>query len=148
LEVSPRFANGVRRPQRPRNLSITQRDPLAVTLSWDAARDADAYYLYRATRLGGDYQRVAVVTGTTVTDDFAIFPEHDYYYEIAAVGLGGMSRDSRIAKADALLDQRREMEDLDRGVVAVTTTDGVFVSWRLLATDAPGVSFLVFRNNR
>src|SRR5690606_24362320 len=71
-----------------------------------------------------------------------------YYYEIAAVGLGGMSRDSRIAKADALLDQRREMEDLDRGVVAVTTTDGVFVSWRLLATDAPGVSFLVFRNNR
>jgi rhamnogalacturonan endolyase len=37
-------------------------------------------------------------------------------------------------------------ERLGRGVVAVTQPDGkVFVSWRLLATDAPGTAFDVYR---
>jgi rhamnogalacturonan endolyase len=40
----------------------------------------------------------------------------------------------------------RQMEHLSRGTVAVRRTDGnVFVSWRLLATDADGVSFHVYR---
>jgi rhamnogalacturonan endolyase len=40
----------------------------------------------------------------------------------------------------------RQMESLDRGVVAVREPDGkVFVSWRLLATDPAGVQFNVYR---
>lgn len=38
------------------------------------------------------------------------------------------------------------MEDLDRGLVAVPQEDGgVFVSWRLLATDSEGVAFDLYR---
>jgi len=41
---------------------------------------------------------------------------------------------------------QRQMEKLDRGVVAVHQADGqVFVSWRLLATDPDGVAFNVYR---
>jgi rhamnogalacturonan endolyase len=41
---------------------------------------------------------------------------------------------------------QRQMEKLDRGVVAVHQPDGkVFVSWRLLATDPEGVAFNVYR---
>jgi rhamnogalacturonan endolyase len=41
---------------------------------------------------------------------------------------------------------QRQMEKLDRGVVAIHQPDGkVFVSWRLLATDPDGVSFNVYR---
>src|SRR5690349_3208821 len=46
----------------------------------------------------------------------------------------------------ALLMAQRYMEDLGRGVVAVRQdSNKVFISWRLLATDAPGVAFDVYR---
>ncbi|MEF3355111.1 rhamnogalacturonan lyase [Paenibacillus sp. GYB006] len=38
------------------------------------------------------------------------------------------------------------MEYLDRGVVAVKTDTGVFVSWRLLGTEGAGVTFNVYRD--
>jgi len=38
------------------------------------------------------------------------------------------------------------MEKIDRGVVAIHEGDGkVFVSWRLLATDAPDTAFNLYR---
>jgi len=40
----------------------------------------------------------------------------------------------------------RQMEYLDRGVVAVKTGTGVFVSWRLLGTEGTNVSFNVYRD--
>ena len=41
---------------------------------------------------------------------------------------------------------QRQMETLGRGVVALAQSDGkVFVSWRLLGTDAEGVAFNVYR---
>ncbi|MEO7319440.1 MAG: hypothetical protein ABIZ56_10665, partial [Chthoniobacteraceae bacterium] len=40
----------------------------------------------------------------------------------------------------------RQMEKLGRGVVALAQADGkVFVSWRLLGTDAEGVAFNAYR---
>ncbi len=49
---------------------------------------------------------------------------------------------------------RPQLETLDRGLVAVSTSDGVFLSWRLLAPEAgpatatglSGPSFAVFRD--
>ncbi|MEN9307526.1 MAG: hypothetical protein RL173_1458 [Fibrobacterota bacterium] len=40
----------------------------------------------------------------------------------------------------------RYMEKLDRGVVAVKTTGGVFVSWRVLGTDPSSLGFNVYRD--
>uniref|UniRef100_UPI00406C314C rhamnogalacturonan lyase n=1 Tax=Paenibacillus sp. FSL R7-0652 TaxID=2921687 RepID=UPI00406C314C len=40
----------------------------------------------------------------------------------------------------------RQMEYLDRGVVAVKTGSGVFVSWRLLGTEGSNVAFNVYRD--
>jgi len=42
-----------------------------------------------------------------------------------------------------------QMEALDRGIVSVRTSpDEVFVSWRLLATDPPGISFNLYRSGK
>ncbi|NLT03436.1 MAG: rhamnogalacturonan lyase [Bacteroidales bacterium] len=41
----------------------------------------------------------------------------------------------------------RQMERLDRGLVAVKTDGGVFLSWRLLGDDAKDVRFNIYRNN-
>ncbi len=41
----------------------------------------------------------------------------------------------------------KQIELLNRGAVAIQTAGGVFVSWRLLATDAAGVTFNVYRGS-
>lgn len=40
----------------------------------------------------------------------------------------------------------RQLENLDRGLVAIKTTTGVFLSWRLLGTETSGVSFNLYRD--
>ncbi|WP_077736975.1 rhamnogalacturonan lyase [Bacillus sonorensis] len=45
-------------------------------------------------------------------------------------------------------DEARQMESLKRGLVAVKTGSGVFLSWRLLGTEPSSVSFNVYRNGR
>ncbi len=41
----------------------------------------------------------------------------------------------------------RQMEYLNRGLVAVKITTGVYLSWRYLGTDNPNVGFNIYRNN-
>ena len=51
---------------------------------------------------------------------------------------------SCILAGNALLPlyaQQTQLEDLDRGVVAVKSTAGVFLSWRSLATDDRNLAF-------
>jgi len=40
----------------------------------------------------------------------------------------------------------RQLEHLDRGVVAIKTSTGVFVSWRVLGTEASTLGFNLYRN--
>ena len=42
---------------------------------------------------------------------------------------------------------QRQLERLDRGLVAVKVTNGVFLSWRLLGTDPENVQFNLYKNN-
>lgn len=44
--------------------------------------------------------------------------------------------------------QPRQMEGLDRGLVALQTARGVFVGWRLLGSEADAVRFNVYRDGR
>ncbi|HRZ97018.1 MAG TPA: rhamnogalacturonan lyase [Paludibacter sp.] len=41
----------------------------------------------------------------------------------------------------------RQMEYLNRGLVAVKVSSGVFLSWRYLGTDNPSIGFNIYRNN-
>lgn len=54
----------------------------------------------------------------------------------------GNARDSHNAA------KPRQMEKLDRGVIAVKTDKGVYVGWRLLGTDPEGTSFHVYRDGK
>src|SRR4051794_38132705 len=40
----------------------------------------------------------------------------------------------------------KQMENINRGVVAVSTGSGIYVGWRLLGTDPANVSFNVYRS--
>jgi rhamnogalacturonan endolyase len=53
-----------------------------------------------------------------------------------------------LAGAAATQADMRQVEKLDRGVVALTTSSGVFVSWRLLGTEPAGVRFNIYRDGQ
>ncbi|MBD7912444.1 rhamnogalacturonan lyase [Clostridium cibarium] len=40
----------------------------------------------------------------------------------------------------------RQMEGLDRGVIATKTSNGVYIGWRMFGTDSSKISFNVYRN--
>jgi rhamnogalacturonan endolyase len=40
---------------------------------------------------------------------------------------------------------QRIMENMDRGTIAIKASNGIFLSWRLLATDPQNISFNVYR---
>ncbi|MCR5695685.1 MAG: rhamnogalacturonan lyase [Marinilabiliaceae bacterium] len=42
--------------------------------------------------------------------------------------------------------QKPDIEQLNRGAIAIKTDSGVFLSWRLLATDSPETSFCIMRD--
>ena len=63
---------------------------------------------------------------------------------IAAVMVAG----SLACCGSALAATGKQVEKLDRGVVAIHTSAGNFIGWRALGTDAPGLNFDVYRNGR
>ena len=62
--------------------------------------------------------------------------------QIAACGIAAPIA----ANAQAGSAMTRELENLDRGVVAVKTADGVFISWRRLATEPADTQFTLYKN--
>lgn len=75
---------------------------------------------------------------------------------VAAAGclIAGVAHPATAAPPDAPLASVPQLEALDRGLVAVGTTEGVFLSWRLLGSEATGATdtglagpdFVVYRD--
>ncbi|WP_335343077.1 fibronectin type III domain-containing protein [Halomontanus rarus] len=66
--------------------------------------------------------------------------------------LGGLASSAALLAVPGSAQQAsgpaREMENLDRGVVAVQTDDGVLVRWRLLGTEPDGIGFNLYRDGQ
>ncbi len=65
---------------------------------------------------------------------------------LAQVAAAGIAVPAVTAGAQASSAMTRNMEKLDRGVVAVKTDDGVFISWRRLGTEPADTQFSLYRN--
>ncbi|WP_084077085.1 rhamnogalacturonan lyase [Demequina sp. NBRC 110057] len=75
---------------------------------------------------------------------------------MAGTAAAGGAHDSHGGGHGHHRDNSPQLEDLDRGLVAVSTSEGVFLSWRLLGTEAgsatesgvSGPAFAVFRDGK
>ena len=63
--------------------------------------------------------------------------------QVAAVGVVAPMTSASAFAGSAIT---RNMENLDRGVVATKTDDGVLISWRRLATEPADTTFTLYRN--
>ena len=147
LAVDPRFVSGDR-PARPRNVQAAFASPFSVNVTWDASDGALGYYVYRSPHHDRNHSLVGIADTNSFTDTFALYPQNDYHYLVRAVGASGFSRHSETVEAKSMLTNYRQVENLTRAAVAVPTSGGVFVSWRLLGTDHPDAGFHVYRDGR
>jgi len=69
-----------------------------------------------------------------------------FYTKIAILLSAGMF--ACCAGTVAIAAPGKQVEKLDRGVVAIHTGAGNFIGWRALGTDAPGATFDVYRDGR
>lgn len=133
-------------PGTPRGVALRSTTAQAVTLRWLPVPRALRYYVYRAQTAQGPFEKVATSTEPGYTDRTP--PHRNYFYRVYAVSAGGLSAAGAVVRSPATHRPARQLERLDRGLLAVPTGAGILVSWRLLGTDPDTVAFHVYRDGR
>uniref|UniRef100_UPI00313B441C rhamnogalacturonan lyase family protein n=2 Tax=Bacillus sp. OTU2372 TaxID=3043858 RepID=UPI00313B441C len=134
-------------PESPARLTLVNSTDKSIAFTWNGVEDALMYYVYRAKSPQGPFERVGISNNGEFTDK-SISPTRHYYYRVSAVSLGGISNPSNSIETPITKVVQRQMEKLDRGLVAVQVENGVYVSWRMLGTDPEGVSFNIYRDGQ
>lgn len=136
-------------PAAPAGLTATASDG-EVALDWDDnTGDFASYNVYRSTTSGAGFSRVA--SGLTSSEYLdTVFSGTTYYYIVTAVDAALNESDNsdevNATPVKIVVTTPRVMEDLNRGLVAVTVTGGVYVGWRMFGTDDPGIGFNLYRD--
>ncbi|MEK3886816.1 rhamnogalacturonan lyase family protein [Bacillus sp. FSL K6-3431] len=130
-------------PGPPSSLSLGQAKENSISFNWDAIDDTVLYYVYRAKAEDGPYSLLATSTKPSFSED--IQTTMNYYYKVSAVNLGGFSELSQQMKTPIANVVARQMEKLNRDLVAVKVDEGVYLSWRLLGNDSENISFNLYR---
>ena len=74
-------------PLTPINLKVSSASCKSINISWDDAKDAQGYEIYRSTALNGFYSMVADVSESFFTDT-GLTANKAYYYKIRAYAKG------------------------------------------------------------
>ncbi|XEC93773.1 SGNH/GDSL hydrolase family protein [Paenibacillus tarimensis] len=133
-------------PDAPVNLEAGAVNKNDITLSWDPVEGAVTYNIYRSKKADGTYEWIGKTRETTYTDD-TVLTTIPYYYKVAAVNAGGVSEMSETLETPAVTVLKRQMERLNRSLVAVRTEAGVYIGWRMLGTDPEDIGFNLYRDN-
>lgn len=143
------FDEGEDKPAKPDGLEVTGTSRYSISLAWNGAEGAKGYYMYRSKSEAGPFAFVgAAAAGSTSYTDNDVLTDVPYYYQVEAVNEGGLSERSDVLTVPIATIYERQMEYLNRGLVAVPIEEGVYVGWRMLGTDAEDVSFNLYRDGR
>ena len=144
----------IAKKQEKKDLTVTEVTDSSVSLSWKQVKGADSYNVYWADKdtKNMEYRLLDNVSETTYTYERSTHIPH--YFKFAPVTNGEEGEFSNTVQSDIKKIFDQKLEDLDRGVVAVSTSEGVFLSWRLLKqevdghseTGLTGVDFYVYRD--
>ncbi len=137
-------------PAAPTGVEVTvTADAAAIT--WEPVENAVEYEVYWSDRNRTDlegtdgYALAGKTADTTYTYEKSTHIER--WFKIVAVGAGGKSEASEAAKAEIGTEINAQAEYLDRGLVAVNTSEGVFVSFRIPGDEyADAASYRILRD--
>lgn len=132
-------------PASPANVTAIDATATSVSLSWEASSDAILYYVYRSRFAEDRFERIDTTTDISF-EDTNVSTHQNMYYQIRAVNGGGLSAPSATIVVEPTFQYVRQMEKLDRGLVAVNTDNGVYIGWRMFGTDPANVWFDLYRD--
>lgn len=132
-------------PEAPDGLAVESAAKRQLAIRWNASDRALFYNIYRSQAEDGPFRLVGTSAGPSFVDDH-VFTTVPYYYEVAAVNEGGLSKRSAVLSVPAMTVLTRQAETLDRSPVAVRTEAGVYTGWRLFATDPDDIAFNLYRD--
>lgn len=126
-------------------LRVVHTEDEKVKLEWDVVTEAIDYIIYRKTELT-KYKEIGRTKALSF-EDTSVYTCIPFSYALAVRTTSGISNKvSVITKATAPVLKRR-MERLDRGLVAIKTKEGVFLSWRLSAAEYENnLGFNIYKN--
>lgn len=128
-----------------------------VTVVWDRVPGAHSYRVLWSDR--NTPAQIFKPLRPTVQTRFRLkCSTHIPYYVMvqAIAGDGTVLTESAVLRTPVAHVQRPQLEELGRGLIAVCTNEGVFLSWRLLRdevngyteTGLAGADFLVYKNGK
>ena len=134
-------------------IRLTDINDASLTISWDKEPDALSYTIFFANKNTPKmkYKELATIKENHFTLPYAT---HIPYYFKIRTNLEGGSRISDVFQTPVHKVLNEQLEKLNRGLIAVKTSEGVFLSWRLMLdevdgytkTGMSGCSFAVIKN--
>ncbi len=123
----------------------------ATVITWEPVDNAAEYEVYWSDRNRTDlegtegYALAGKTTDTSYTYEKSTHINR--WFKVVAVGAGGRSEASEAAGAEIGTVINAQAEYVDRGLVAVNTSEGVFVSFRIPGDEyAQGASYRILRD--
>jgi len=131
------------------DLYIREQDESSVSLTWKGDAQAISYVVYRKP-VWGKAKKIAEIAGGVgeiIYTDCEVVTDRAYLYQVEAKSVGGISERKSVESAVLAPLRRRQMEALNRGVIAVKTDVGIFLSWRMMPKEVEqGIGFLIYVN--
>jgi hypothetical protein len=136
------------------NVRVIELLDFGIHLEWDEVKEADSYRVYWADK---DTKTIIYKLEAETKENNYIVPmatHVNHYFKIAVVSNNREIAISEVIKTGVKKVFHEQLENLSRGLVAVKTNTGIFLSWRLMKnevngysdTGLTGVNFKVYRN--
>ena len=136
-------------------LEISKTDEKSVSLKWNSITGAKKYEVWWSdTNL--PTSRFALA-GESESCDFCFFrsTHAPYYFKVIALSSQKKIAESKIICSRVVAHFDEQLEKLNRGLIAVKTKTGIFLSWRLFKgevmgytdTGLSGVNFAIYKNS-
>ena len=136
-------------------LEISKTDEKSVSLKWNSITGVKKYEVWWSdTNL--PTSRFALA-GESESCDFCFFrsTHAPYYFKVIALSSQKKITESKIICSRVVAHFDEQLEKLNRGLIAVKTKTGIFLSWRLFKgevtgytdTGLSGVNFAIYKNS-
>lgn len=133
---------------------VKELKDFGIHLQWEEVEGADSYQIYWADK---NTKTIQFQLEKEVKEQEYVVPmatHVNHYFKVAAVSNEKEIAISDVVKSDVKKVFHPQLEKLSRGLVAIETKTGIFLSWRLMLeevygysdTGLTGVNFNVYRN--
>ena len=127
-----------------KNYTVKTVNEHATKLTWEGK--AWKYRIYRKTAVS-NYKFLGETENCSFTDETMI-TDRSYIYAVQALSTGGKSRRKEAESQIFAPLRRRQMEQLDRGAVAIRTRRGMYLTFRLAAWEYETAEFHIYADGK